>query len=84
MRKLVGRYFRGILVCKAAANRSLGNRIRIEYGVPVVIMSAKASANDKETVLKLGASHYLAKPFGVEALFAIFDEYVETPKYSMA
>lgn len=45
-------------------------RIRTESSVPVIILSARESSDDKVKGLQLGADDYLAKPFSPDELVA--------------
>ncbi len=45
-------------------------RVRAASSVPVIILSAKESSDDKVKGLKLGADDYLAKPFSPDELVA--------------
>jgi two-component system KDP operon response regulator KdpE len=49
---------------------SVLRRIRAFSQVPVVVLSARHSSDDKVEALDLGADDYLSKPFGVEELMA--------------
>jgi two-component system KDP operon response regulator KdpE len=45
-------------------------RIRETSSVPIIILSARGSENDKVAALDLGADDYVTKPFGPEELLA--------------
>ena len=45
-------------------------RIRAESSVPIVVLSARGTENDKVAALDLGADDYVTKPFGPEELLA--------------
>ena len=45
-------------------------RLRRDSSVPVVVLSARHSSDDKVEALDLGADDYVTKPFGVEELMA--------------
>jgi len=45
-------------------------RVRVESSVPVIILSARESSDDKVKGLQLGADDYLAKPFSPDELVA--------------
>jgi len=45
-------------------------RIRGTSSVPIIILSARGSENDKVAALDLGADDYVTKPFGPEELLA--------------
>ena len=42
----------------------------VEAGVPVIVLSARASVGDRVELLRLGADDYLVKPFDLEELHA--------------
>lgn len=41
-----------------------------EYGIPVILLTARSELNDKITGMDSGADDYLTKPFDMEELFA--------------
>jgi DNA-binding response OmpR family regulator len=45
-------------------------RLRDGNAVPVIVVSAKRSEDDRVTALDIGADHYLVKPFTVRELLA--------------
>ncbi len=45
-------------------------RLRTTSAVPVIVLSARHSSDDKVEALDLGADDYVTKPFGVEELMA--------------
>jgi len=45
-------------------------RLRAVSSVPVVVLSARHSSQEKVAALDLGADDYVTKPFGMEELFA--------------
>ncbi len=45
-------------------------RLRATSAVPVIVLSARHSSDDKVEALDLGANDYVTKPFGVEELMA--------------
>lgn len=45
-------------------------RLRATSTVPVIVLSARHSSDDKVEALDLGANDYVTKPFGVEELMA--------------
>ncbi len=45
-------------------------RLRTTSAVPVIVLSARHSSDDKVEALDLGANDYVTKPFGVEELMA--------------
>ena len=45
-------------------------RVRAASAVPVVVLSARHSSDQKVAALDLGADDYVTKPFGMEELFA--------------
>src|SRR4029450_6017441 len=45
-------------------------RIREQWAVPIVVLSARVSENDKVSPLDIGADDYITKPFGPEELLA--------------
>ena len=45
-------------------------RLRAFTALPVVVLSARHSSDDKVEALDLGADDYVTKPFGVEELMA--------------
>ena len=45
-------------------------RIRAQSKVPIIVLSARGSENDKVNALDLGADDYVTKPFGPEELLA--------------
>jgi len=45
-------------------------RIRDDFDVPVIVLSAKDSESDVVTALELGADDYLTKPYSVRELLA--------------
>ena len=49
---------------------SVLRRLRTFTAVPVVVLSARHSSDDKVEALDLGADDYVTKPFGVEELMA--------------
>ncbi len=49
---------------------SVLHRLRTFTAVPVVVLSARHSSDDKVEALDLGADDYVTKPFGVEELMA--------------
>lgn len=51
----------GIEVCK---------KIREDYNVPIIMLTAKSDIHDKVTGLDVGANDYITKPFAIEELLA--------------
>lgn len=49
---------------------SVLRRLRATNTVPVIVLSARHSSEDKVEALDLGADDYVTKPFGVEELMA--------------
>ena len=49
---------------------SVLRRVRASSRVPVVVLSARHSSDDKVEALDVGADDYVTKPFGVEELMA--------------
>jgi two-component system KDP operon response regulator KdpE len=49
---------------------SVLSAVRRELTVPVLMLSARARADDRARALDLGADDYLTKPFGVDELLA--------------
>ena len=45
-------------------------RIREQSAVPILVLSARVSENDKVSALDIGADDYITKPFGPEELLA--------------
>jgi two-component system, OmpR family, KDP operon response regulator KdpE len=45
-------------------------RVRAQWTMPIIILSARGSEADKVTALDLGADDYVTKPFGPEELLA--------------
>ena len=45
-------------------------RIRDSSAVPIIVLSARVSENDKVSALDIGADDYITKPFGPEELLA--------------
>lgn len=45
-------------------------RIRQEYSVPIIVLSARTDEKDKVSALDLGANDYITKPFGTAELLA--------------
>lgn len=60
------------LMLPGLSGEELLRRIREEkqLGIPVLILSAKASLNDKVTLLRTGADDYITKPFEPEEVAA--------------
>ncbi|PCH95718.1 MAG: DNA-binding response regulator [Bacteroidetes bacterium] len=50
--------------------------------MPILILSAKGSSNDKVKGLKLGADDYLAKPFNLEELLLRISKLLKRSEYS--
>lgn len=48
----------------------LCRRIRDEYGIPVIMITAKNDEFDKVLALEIGADDYMVKPFGMRELAA--------------
>lgn len=44
--------------------------IRIDLGIPIIVLSARSNESDKVTALDAGANDYITKPFGPEELLA--------------
>lgn len=49
---------------------SVLRRVRAHSELPVIVLSARHSSDDKVEALDLGADDYVTKPFGVEELMA--------------
>ena len=49
---------------------SVLRRLRTTSALPVIVLSARHSSDDKVEALDLGANDYVTKPFGVEELMA--------------
>lgn len=45
-------------------------QLRVYFQVPIIVLSVRASENDKVQALDAGASDYVVKPFGVNELLA--------------
>ncbi|MCL5269309.1 MAG: response regulator [bacterium] len=56
---------------------------RLFYRSPIIFISGKASDRDQQYVLRLGVSHFLAKPFTVKQLTAIMDRIVTAPNFEI-
>ena len=48
--------------------------------IPVVILSANATASEIERMLTAGARNYLTKPFDIDPFLAVIDEFVSLPR----
>jgi two-component system KDP operon response regulator KdpE len=48
----------------------LCRQIREQSRVAIIVVSARGSEQDKATALRMGADHYITKPFGIEELIA--------------
>lgn len=51
--------------------------------MPVIVLSAKSSAKDKEYALKLGATQFLGKPFRMEELLGTLHGVVRAPEFKV-
>ena len=49
--------------------------------LPVLVISAKATPRDREYAIKLGASHFLAKPFNLDQLNGLIASVVRAPDF---
>jgi CheY-like chemotaxis protein len=49
----------------------------VTQDIPVVVLSADATASQIERLLTAGAKNYLTKPFDIDPFLAVVDEYVQ-------
>lgn len=62
-----------LLVCDLMLPGAPGEKLvaaAAEIGLPVIVLSARATVDDRVDVLRLGADDYLVKPFDLEELHA--------------
>lgn len=48
---------------------------------PVIVMTAKTSARDREYAKRMGASHFLPKPFEMDTLYEVCNLYTRQPNF---
>ena len=58
------------LMLPGMCGEELIEKIKQQYGYPVIIISAKSNLHDKVKLLNQGADDYLCKPFALEELYA--------------
>ena len=58
------------LMLPGMSGEEIINKIRNEKEMPIIVISAKTSLNDKVNVLNIGADDYITKPFESEEIIA--------------
>ena len=58
------------LMLPGLSGETLITKIKENYPIPVIVVSAKSDLNDKVSLLNQGADDYLCKPFALEELYA--------------